>query len=55
MHPKERLLGMAKMLQLRGEPIPADMLAEADRLGLSLSLFDEPINKIDDEGDVNGE
>ena len=44
MHPRERLMGMAKLLQLRGEPIPLTMLVEAERLGLSLQLFDEPTN-----------
>jgi len=49
MHPHERLLGMARLLQMRGEPIPLDMLAEAERLGLSLSLFDEPKPSHDDD------
>jgi len=56
MHPHERLLGMARLLQMRGEPIPLDMLAEADRLGLSLQLFDEPSTTQNDanlqEGDI---
>jgi hypothetical protein len=57
MHPRERLMGMARRLQMRGEPIPLDMLAEAERLGLSLSLFNEPTHNIDnnDEGDNNNE
>ena len=58
MHPRERLLGMAKLLQLRGQPLPLDMLAEAERLGLSLQLFDEPTNTNEDnanlhEGDIS--
>jgi len=53
---KERLLGVARQLQLRGEPIPIDMLAEAERYGLSLSMFDEPILILNDEGEItNGE
>jgi hypothetical protein len=56
MHPRERLLGMARLLQIRGEPIPLDMLAEAERLGLSLQLFDEPTTSQNDanlqEGDI---
>jgi len=47
MHPKERLLGMAKLLKLRGEPIPLDMLVEAERLGLSHRLLDEPTHNDD--------
>lgn len=43
MHPREFLLGKAKAMQLRGEPIPLDMLVEAERLGLSLEIFNEPI------------
>ena len=41
---REWLLGLARLHQQRGEPIPVDMLAEADRLGLSLTLFDQPKN-----------
>ena len=41
---REWLLGLARLYQQRGEPIPVDMLAEADRLGLSLTLFDQPNN-----------
>jgi hypothetical protein len=41
---REWLLGLARLHQQRGEPIPVDMLAEADRLGLSLTLFDQPNN-----------
>lgn len=51
MNPCEKLLGMAKKLQLRGEPIPIDMLAEADELGLCLDEFDQPVHHIDHEGD----
>ena len=40
----------------RGQPIPIDMLNEAERLGLVLSEFDEPTLSINDEGEVdNGE
>ena len=42
MHPRERLLGMARLLKERGEPIPLDMMVEADLLGLSLKEFDQP-------------
>lgn len=51
MNPCEKLLGMARKLQLRGEPIPLDMLAEADELGLCLDEFDQPVQPIDHEGE----
>tara|TARA_B100001057_G_scaffold35947_1_gene32524 strand:+ start:6870 stop:7079 length:210 start_codon:yes stop_codon:yes gene_type:complete len=58
LHPREYLLGRAKLLQQRGQPIPLDMLAEADRLGLSLELFNEPVEPPEEdnanfqEGDI---
>ena len=53
---EERLLGIARQLQLRGEPIPVDILAEAERYGLQLSIFNEPTNEVNDEGEItNGE
>jgi hypothetical protein len=52
MDPRERILGIGKLHVLRGEPIPLDVLAEADRLGLSLTDFDQPkTSQIDHEGD----
>mgnify|MGYP004316155657 FL=1 len=51
MNPREKLLGMAKLLQQRGEPIPTDMLAQADELGLSLVRFDQPAKHLDHEGE----
>ena len=39
---REMLLGLARLYQERGEPIPVDMMAEADRLGLALTLFGQP-------------
>ena len=42
---------MAKLLQQRGEPIPTDMLAQADELGLSLVRFDQPAKHLDHEGE----
>jgi len=43
MHPRERLLGLAQLYRQRGEPVPLDILVEAEQLGLSLQVFDEPI------------
>lgn len=51
MNPRVKLLGMAKLLQQRGEPIPLDMLAQADELGLSLARFDQPQQPHDHEGE----
>ena len=42
MHPREKVLGLGKLYVSRGEPIPLDVLAEADRLGLSLRDFGQP-------------
>ena len=44
MHPREFLLGKARLLQKRGEPIPLDMLAEAEELGLVLDTLDDNAN-----------
>ena len=45
---------MARLLRERGEPIPLDMLVEADQLGLSLKEFDQPINPTADmEGEIS--
>ncbi len=41
MHPRERLLGLARLLQERGEPIPLDMLAQAEELGLVLDTLED--------------
>jgi len=52
MHPRERVLNLIALHQERGEPIPLDLLAEADRLGLSVSICDEPLTTTDfDEGE----
>lgn len=48
----EHLLGVAKLYQERGEPIPLDILVEADSLGLSMSLFGLPHNTNLDEGEL---
>ncbi len=42
MNQRERLLGIGKLHLLRGEPIPLDILVQADELGLSLEDFGEP-------------
>jgi hypothetical protein len=53
LHPREYLLGKAKLLLQRGEPIPLDMLAEAEQLGLVLdTLEDQQHNANSQEGDI---
>ena len=39
---REKLLGMGRYYTDRGFPVPVDLLAEADKYGLSLSDFDQP-------------
>ena len=53
MHPKERVLNLVSLYRQKGEPIPLDLLAQADELGLSVEELDEPItnNPDIDEGD----
>jgi len=53
MNQRERLLGIGKLHLLRGEPIPLDILVQADELGLSIEDFGEPsITTQDHEGDT---
>lgn len=52
MHPRERILGIGKLYLSRGEPIPLDVLAEAERLGLVLKDFGQPTTpETDHEGE----
>ena len=56
MNPREKLLGMGRLYLLRGEPVPLDILARAEAEGLSIEDFGEPINQVNDEGEItNGE
>ena len=57
MHPRERVLGMARYYIERGEPIPLDLLVEADELGMSLTLLDLPATHTTDtdETAIEGE
>jgi len=54
MHPRERLLGMAKLLRKRNQPIPLDPLTKADELGISLEVLGENtnLNHLTEEGEV---
>lgn len=51
MHPREFLLGKARLLLKRGEPIPLDMLAEAEQLGLVLDTLEDNEANLQ-EGDI---
>ena len=46
MHPREKVLGKAKLLRQQNQPIPLDLLAEADSLGISLEVLGENTNLI---------
>jgi len=53
MHPRERVLGMARHFIKRGLPIPVDLIAEADELGLIITQLDQPkVETPDHEGDT---
>ena len=55
MHPREQLLQLAKFYRLRDLAVPADVLAQAERYGLDLTLFDQPQQKPPiQEGDEDG-
>jgi hypothetical protein len=45
MHPREQLLQKAAYLKRSGQPLPVDVLAEADRLGILLSDFCDQTTK----------
>lgn len=53
MHPIEELLGLAQIYRQRGDPIPLDLLAQADQLGLSLEYLGEPTFKATEKGDYS--
>ncbi len=55
MDPRERLLGIGKLYLKRGQPIPLDLLVEAEELGLSLVEFGLPTtnNNNEKEGELN--
>lgn len=55
MDPREQLLGIGKLYQIRGEPIPLTLLVEAEKLGLSLAEFGLSTNPIDDDGEITFE
>ena len=55
MHPREQILQLAKFYRLRDLAVPADVLAQAERYGLDLTLFDQPKKPHPDkEGEDNG-
>ena len=42
MHPRERVLGLARLAVEAGEPIPVDVIAEAEALGIYASALGQP-------------
>lgn len=42
MNEKERVLQMALILMKHGEPLPVDLLARADALGIDVEELDQP-------------
>ena len=38
----EAVLVKARLLMSRGQPLPVDLLAQADELGIELSSLDQP-------------
>jgi len=49
MHLRERVLGLARRHLNKGEPIPADLLAQADSLGILLSELEQSTNPTTEE------
>ena len=44
MHPKERVLELARLCEMQGRAVPVDLLAEADELGIQLTALDQSPN-----------
>jgi len=44
MHQREKVLEQARLCEMRGRPIPVDLLAEAATLGLELRAIGQPTN-----------
>ena len=42
MHPRERVLGLARLAVMQGEPIPVDVIAQAEALGIYASTLGQP-------------
>ena len=42
MHPRERVLELARLLLSRGRVLPVDLLADAERLGIDLKAMGQP-------------
>ena len=47
MHPREKVLEQARLYHLKGEPLPVDLLAHADALGILISSLAPPPKKAD--------
>ena len=53
MHPREKLLGMVELYRKRNQPIPVDLLAQADALGLVLAGLEDPQQPETTEGEFH--
>jgi len=51
MHPREKLLGMVELYRKRNQPIPVDLLAQADALGLVVAGFEDPLQPETTQGE----
>lgn len=47
MHPREKVLEQARLYHLKGEPLPVDLLAHADALGILISSLAPPPKNVD--------
>ena len=55
MHPREKLLGMVELYRKRNQPIPVDLLAQADALGLVLAGLEDPQQSETTEGEFQND
>jgi hypothetical protein len=44
MHPRERVLELARLCEMRGCVFPSDLLAQAEELGIILTAVGQPRN-----------
>lgn len=49
MHPRERVLEEARLCRMQGLPLPVDLIARAESLGILLSYLDHPEQSTNDE------
>lgn len=49
MHPRERVLEEARLCRMRGLPLPVDLIARAESLGILLSYLDHEDESTNDK------